>query len=87
MVELSFSLVMDRLAVIANCLIAFARRKTEFFICFFSCLDLCHLKNDLTRVFYSARGLPSHTPKNSSTVNHNGTKYRIILLRNKIKNA
>lgn len=87
MVELPLSLAVDRLAVKFNCLIAFACKKSETFICFFSCLDLCHFKNDLTRVFYSARGLPSHTPKNSSSVNQNGTKYRIILLRNKIKNA
>ncbi len=87
MVEPPLSLAVDRLAVNLNCLIAFAWKKSEIFICFFSRLDLCHLKNDLTSVFYSARGLPSHMPKNSSPVNQNGTKYRIILLRNKIKNA
>lgn len=84
---LSFSLAVDRLAVVINCLISYVWRKPETFIYFFPRLDLRHLKNYLARVFYSARAFPSRIYKDSSPINQNDEKYRIILLRNKIKNA
>lgn len=84
---LSLSLAVDRLTVVINCLISFIWRKPETFIYFFPQLDLRHFKNYLARAFYSAWALPSHIYKNSSPINQNDEKYRIILLRNKIKNA
>ena len=84
---LSFSLAVDRLAVVINCLISYVWRKPEPFIYFFPRLDLRHFRDYLSRAFYSVRALPLHIYKDSSPINRNDEKYRIILLRNKIKNA